>query len=293
MGVCAMSVMKSFPRLLVKADKQIFDEHGDKIERVIKAKNATKQDLRDPEKLKELYGVPSAKTSVTAKGKAKKIPFEIELTIVDYQAVQQALRKFNAWLRKVEKFEPNGDIDIAMRTTFEYWVYFQKKLKKEKRKSGTGNHQMYADWIVNEIGSLYWELIVAKSTIDTVKKKAPTWRKVYGGYNAIFHDCCQTLLDLGSMVHLPPVVQVQMFAHHQELAKLRALTADAETLTKAAERKMKKLSPKVDITIEECNSYWNDVLPYVTASKLRTAKAAVANAAPPMFQDLIRRIGAS
>ncbi len=284
--------MKSFPRLLMKAGKQIFDEHGDKIERVIKAKNATKDELRDPEKLKELYGVPSAKTTVKAKGKVKKIPFEVEITLVDYQAVQKALANFNAWLRKVNKFEPSGDIDTTMRTTYEYWILFHRELKKEKAKPGTGNHAMYADWVANEIGRLYWEFIVAKSTIDTIKTKAPVWKKVYGGYRDIFHDCCQTLLDLGSTVRLPPAVAAQMFAHHQQLSMLRELTGEAEKLTKAAERKMKKLSPKVDMTIEECDSYWNDVLPYVTASKLRAAKAALARSAPPMFQDLIRRIGA-
>ena len=215
-----------------KVGKALFVTHKSKIDAVMAASKATDSELRDPEKLKEWFGVPDGKSvgTKTVDVKTFRRKFKLTITMVDYTKISNALDKGNKWFETLSKLNPVPEVNKRKKAAEKNFILFGKSVY-HNGEDGEETIKL-AEKAYPPILDLSVELVDLHGYYVACKSVFPKHQKVFEEYDKLFRDARDVFDKLLSNIPLPPAIQADLFVHYQECEKLSSKCKTARDLCK-------------------------------------------------------------
>jgi len=241
------TLLDSIPATLAKkVGEALFKEHKGKIEGVIGASKATEKELRDPDKLTEWLGLPTAGSvgtkTVTVGAMKKKL--KITITLVDYDKIKKALDNGNKWFKSLEEYDPVPEVNKRKKAAEAGYIAYGKSVFK----AGVSDPATVklAEKALPPIGKLNGELQDLVGYYSACKSVFPKHQKVFAGYVDIFESSRKIFERILNEIPLTPELQAEVFVHHNNCEQLRSRCQTARDHCKKIAAKSKAHHKAVD-----------------------------------------------
>lgn len=234
------SLLDSIPATLAKkVGEALFKEHKGKIEGVVAASKATEKELRDPDKLTEWLGLPTAGSvgTKTVSVPVMKKKLKINITLIDYEKIIKALDNGNKWFKSLEEYDPIPEVKKRKKAVETGYNAYGKSVAKAGV-SAPATLKL-AEKALPPMGALNGELQDLVGYYSACKSVFPKHQKVFAGYVDVFESSRKIFDRVINEIPLTPALQAEIMVHYTNCEQLRSRCQTARDHCKKIAEKSK------------------------------------------------------
>ena len=266
-----------------------FNEHKGKVESVVKATKASGKELRDPETLKELFGLPDSGSIGSKKVdlSAFKKKLSLTITLVEYNKLIDQLNKTNAWFAKVAAFNPEPEIKKRKKKAEKLYQAYAKAAIKDGKDDKKAIK--LGEAALKELGPLATDLSDLAGYYTAGAAVYPRHQKVFAAYAKTFGAARDMFDRVLSTIPLEQSYQAELMGHYQACLKLRSLCNDADKHCLKIAKDAKSKSKLVDGYRIMLRAWFSHIGESVLPAKVKAAAKSAEQAIKPAT-DLLKKL---